>query len=147
VEMIQSNVANLFRQLYPYSDLEGITVRLKERRGGGSDYVLYATRGGRDVPISRLSDGQRLTLAQSFVLAVYRLMQHNAGFILMDEPIPYVDVNAKETFSATITKAVEEGVIRQVILATQDNELLEALLRNADRGNVKSNVIKLQRPS
>jgi len=147
VEMIQSNVANLFRQLYPYSDLEGITVRLKERRGGGSDYVLYATRGGRDVPISRLSDGQRLTLAQSFVLAVYRLMQHNAGFILMDEPIPYVDVNAKETFSATITKAVEEGVIRQVILATQDNELLEALLRNADRCNVKSNVIKLQRPS
>ncbi|MFP3196283.1 MAG: SMC family ATPase [Caldivirga sp.] len=147
VEMIQSNVANLFRQLYPYSDLEGITVRLKERRGGGSDYVLYATRGGRDVPISRLSDGQRLTLAQSFVLAVYRLMQHNAGFILMDEPIPYVDVNAKETFSATITRAVEEGVIRQVILATQDNELLEALLRNADRGNVKSNVIKLQRPS
>jgi len=146
VEVIQSNVANLFKQLYPYSDLEGITVRLKERRGGGSDYVLYAIRGGRDVPISRLSDGQRLTLAQSFVLAVYRLMRHNAGFILMDEPIPYVDVNAKETFSATITKAVEEGVIRQVILATQDNELLEALLRNADRGNIKSNVIKLQRP-
>lgn len=144
--IIQSKVASMFKQLYPYSDLEGISVKLKWRRDGGSDYVLYAIRGGRDVPVSRLSDGQRLTLAQSFVLAVYKLMNHNAGFILMDEPIPYVDISAKETFSQTIIKAVAEGMIRQVILATQDDRLVDALIRNAEGGGIKVNLIKLQRP-
>ena len=146
VNIIQSKVIDLFKQLYPYSDLEGITVKLQHRKGKGSDYVLYALRGGRDVPVSRLSDGQRLTLAQSFVLAVYRLMQHNLGFILMDEPIPYVDVNAKRAFSETITKAISEGMIKQVILATQDDTLLEALIKSSEDSKVRSNVIKLQRP-
>ena len=146
VNIIQSKVADLFRQLYPYSDLEGISVKLQYRRGRGSDYVLYALRGGRDVPISRLSDGQRLTLAQSFVLAVYRLMQHNLGFILMDEPIPYVDANAKRTFSKTIIKAISEGMINQVILATQDDVLLDALVKSSEEGKVGINVIRLQYP-
>ena len=146
VNIIQSKVVDLFKQLYPYSDLEGITVKLQHRRGKGSDYVLYALRGGRDVPISRLSDGQRLTLAQSFVLAVYRLMQHNLGFILMDEPIPYVDANAKRTFSETITRAISEGMINQVILATQDDALLEALIKSSEGSKVRSNIIRLQHP-
>ena len=133
----------VFKEVYPYSDIEGVSFRLSQRRGMGSDYVMNAVRGGREVPISRLSDGQRLIMAQAFVLAAYRFVKHNLSFMLLDEPIPYVDVRVKEMFSRALAKAVSSNLVRQVIVATQDEQMVNMLTKAFSEVGIAVNLIKL----
>ncbi|WP_243677860.1 hypothetical protein [Vulcanisaeta distributa] len=148
IRIVRDNVGSIFKLLYPYNDLEGagieVTVRDRGVVGVVSEYTLYAIRpGGRKVTISRLSDGQRLTIALSFLLSVYRATNHNVDFLLMDEPIPYVDVNIRRAFAALLTRFVNEGLVGQVIITTQSEDLVNDIVKAAEEANVKYSVIRL----
>ncbi|ADY02233.1 SMC domain-containing protein [Vulcanisaeta moutnovskia 768-28] len=148
IKIVRDNVGSIFEMLYPYDDLEGagieVTVKDKGIIGIVSEYTLYAFRpGGRKVTISRLSDGQRLTIALSFLLSVYRATNHNIDFLLMDEPIPYVDENIRRAFASLLTRFISEGLINQVIITTQSEGLVNDIVNAAREANVRYSMIKL----
>ena len=148
IRLVRDNVGPIFKALYPYEDLEnaGIEVTVKDRGviGVVSEYTLYAFRpGGRKVTISRLSDGQRLTIALSFLLSVYRATNHNIDFLLMDEPIPYVDQNIRKAFASLLVRLIKEGLVGQVIITTQSEDLANEIVSTARDEGVEYNMIKL----
>ncbi|BDR91769.1 AAA family ATPase [Vulcanisaeta souniana] len=148
IRVIKNNVGSIFKMLYPYGDLEGagieVTVRDRGIVGVVSEYTLYALRlGGRKVTISRLSDGQRLTIALSFLLSVYRSTNHNIDFLLMDEPVPYVDQNIRKAFATLLTRFIGEELIGQVIITTQSGDLVNDITNAAKENGIKYKVIKL----
>ncbi|GAB6943931.1 AAA family ATPase [Vulcanisaeta sp. JCM 14467] len=148
IRVIRDNVGSIFKSLYPYNDLEGagieVTVRDRGVVGVVSEYTLYAIRpGGRKVTISRLSDGQRLTIALSFLLSVYRATNHNIDFLLMDEPIPYVDANIRRAFASLLARFIGEGLVGQVIITTQSEDLVNDIINAAREANVKYSIIRL----
>ncbi len=93
--------------------------------------------------MSRLSDGQRLTIAISFVLAMYKLIDHKFGFILMDEPLPYVDENVKKALAALLVNILREGITNQVIIATQDSTLMNVISEEAKDTGIGIGTIEL----
>ncbi|MCG2862948.1 MAG: SMC family ATPase [Vulcanisaeta sp.] len=148
IRLVRDNVGPIFKTLYPYEDLEsaGIEVTVKDRGVVGvvSEYTLYAIRpGGRKVTVSRLSDGQRLTIALSFLLSVYRATNHNVDFLLMDEPIPYVDQNIRRAFASLLARLVKEGLVGQVIITTQSEDLLNDILDAARNAGVNYSITRL----
>ncbi len=148
IKMVRDNVGSIFKLLYPYNDLSGagieVTVRDRGVVGVVSEYTLYAIRpGGRKVAISRLSDGQRLTIALSFLLSVYRATKHNIDFLLMDEPIPYVDANIRRAFASLLARFVSEGLVGQVIITTQSEDLVNDIVSAAKEAGVKYGIIRL----
>ncbi|WP_243679883.1 hypothetical protein [Vulcanisaeta souniana] len=150
IRVIKNNVGSIFKMLYPYGDLEGAGIEVTVRDRGGivgvvSEYTLYALRlGGRKVTISRLSDGQRLTIALSFLLSVYRSTNHNIDFLLMDEPVPYVDQNIRKAFATLLTRFIGEELIGQVIITTQSGgDLVNDITNAAKENGIKYKVIKL----
>ena len=145
IEGIRDEFASMFRRMYPYGDLSGVSIELEQREKGDYAYALYALRRGRKVPMSRLSDGQRLTIAISFVLAMYKLVEHKFGFILMDEPLPYVDENVKSSFANLLINILREGISKQVIVATQDSSLMDSIVEKAKQSNIDINIIKLDK--
>ena len=148
INKVKDVFSQYFKQLYPYTDLTdtGIDIVTRERLGViTSEYSLYAIRLGRKVPMSRLSDGQRLTIALSFILSIYRIANHNINFLIMDEPIPYVDINVRQMFSKLITKLISEGIVNQIIIATQNKELVSMLINDAKEFNITTQLIEIIR--
>ncbi|MFB6470543.1 MAG: AAA family ATPase [Vulcanisaeta sp. AZ3] len=148
IRIVGDNVGPIFKSLYPYGDLENagieVTVRDSGVVGVVSEYTLFAFRsGGRKVTISRLSDGQRLTIALSFLLSVYRATSHNVDFLLMDEPIPYVDENIRKAFATLLARLIKEGLVGQIIITTQSDELKNDITNAAREAGIKYSVIEL----
>ncbi len=147
IRMVKNEVTSIFKALYPYGDLDGagIEVVVKEGVVGVvSEYTLYGIRSsGRKVPVSRLSDGQRLTIAFAFIIGVFKSSRHNVDFILMDEPIPYVDENIRRSFSNLIARLVKEGLVGQVILTTQSEELLKDVINACKSLGVEIHVTRI----
>jgi len=148
IKLVRDNVGPIFKTLYPYEDLEGagieVTVRDRGVVGVVSEYTLYAFRpGGRKVTVSRLSDGQRLTIALSFLLSVYRATSHNIDFLLMDEPIPYVDQNIRRAFASLLARLIREGLVGQVIITTQSEDLRNDVVNAARDAGINCRVVRL----
>ncbi|GGP21211.1 chromosome segregation protein SMC [Thermocladium modestius] len=143
IEGLAGEFNSMFKRIYPYGDLGGVAIELEQRERGDYAYALYAIRRGRKVPMSRLSDGQRLTIAISFVLAMYKLIDHKFGFILMDEPLPYVDENVKKALAALLVNILREGITNQVIIATQDSTLMNVISEEAKDTGIGIGTIEL----
>ena len=148
VEKVRDLVDNYFKLMYPYSDMSGagIELSIKERLGTlVSEYTLYGLRGGRRVPISRMSDGQRLTLSLSFMLSVYVVANHNVDFMIMDEPMPYVDVAIRSSFSTLVSKLVKECLVNQLIITSQSREFIDQIIREALKNNINTTLLSIER--
>ncbi len=148
VERVRDLVNSYFRSMYPYTDVSGagIELNIKERFGTIiSEYSLYGIRRGRRVPISRMSDGQRLTLALAFMLSVYVIANHNINFMIMDEPIPYVDVAIRSSFASLVTKLILEKFVRQVIITSQSREFINNIISEASKNGIKVSMINIVR--
>ncbi len=131
VDVLRDHVDSMFAQLYPYGDLRGAYLEA-EPRNDTVYYQLYAfSSGAARLPISKLSDGQRLTLALALVLAIYKSARHNVAFLFMDEPIPYVDEKVRRTFVEVLRRLLESDIVAQVVLATQSRELVDQAARSA----------------
>ncbi len=148
VEKVRDLVNRYFQLMYPYSDMSGASIELsvKERFGNViSEYVLYGVRSGKRVPISRMSDGQRLTLALAFMLSVYVVANHNVSFMIMDEPIPYVDEAIRSSFARLVTSLVKQGLVSQLIVTSQSREFIEKVVNEASANDIPVMLIRIVR--
>ena len=149
LEKVRGLIGEYFRMIYPYPDLVGATIDVVTRERLGvtiSEYMLYGIRrGGKKVPISRLSDGQRLTIALAFMISVYVIANHNVDFIIMDEPLPYVDVEVKKAFSNLITKLIEEKLVSQLIITSQSRDFIEMIIEEAKKTEIPTELIEVTR--
>ena len=123
------NMNMVFKEIYAHPDYTSLKIEVKraktEEGYERSVYNILAKRAsdGTWVPVySKLSDGQKVIVALSLVLSLFRIASRNFSTIILDEPVPNVDNECKEAILRSLTKL--RGV-RQIILATQDERFKE----------------------
>jgi DNA repair exonuclease SbcCD ATPase subunit len=119
---------------HPYFDRLRISV--EEQRVMGTDrnnYVIraYASSDGQTtLASSRLSTAQMNCAALSVYLALASGLEHNLGFVLLDDPSQSLDVEHKRALARLLSQS---GADVQLLVATQDEEFGEMLRRQWPR--------------
>jgi DNA repair exonuclease SbcCD ATPase subunit len=115
---------------HPYFDRLRISV--EEQRVMGTDrnnYVIraYASSDGQTtLASSRLSTAQMNCAALSVYLALASGLEHNLGFVLLDDPSQSLDVEHKRALARLLSQTSGD---LQLLIATQDEEFGEMLCR------------------
>lgn len=134
IKEIRDELARNFAKIYPYNDIVAVNLSLRDKA-----YEVDAELAdGNIIGISRLSDGQRLAVALSLVISIRKLLQPKLGFLLLDDPLPYVDPNVRSALAKLIASLSAEY---QVVVATQTEELPREVAANG----VDVEVIELSR--
>ncbi|ABO09054.1 AAA family ATPase [Pyrobaculum calidifontis] len=120
VEVVRSRFNEVFQSLYKYGDVVKVDAAVEPSRGYYDFYAISPS--GDRYGVSRLSDGQRLSIALSLALALREISQVKLGFLIFDEPIPYVDVNVRKAFAQLLTSLAGRY---QLLVATQSREFAE----------------------
>lgn len=131
INEIKNNLSKIFMELYPYGDISGVNIRAEDK-----GYEIEALLSeGAVMNIARLSDGQRLAAALSLVVAVREVMGLRLGFLLLDDPLPYVDPNVRAALAGLIAKLSSKY---QVVVATQSMDLAREIgSRGIDLGIIE----------
>lgn len=125
VRRVSDAMNSLLRAIYPYSDIEEVKLLVEEKRGPRSTFRVDVKIGGDWTPFTaRLSDGQKTVVVLALLASIFRLIPHNVGFMLLDEPLPNVDETIKLAFMRNIFKAAG---VSQVVITTQVERLAEEL--------------------
>jgi ATP-binding cassette subfamily B protein len=81
-------------------------------RQAGADKVIDCLPHGIDTQLGRVFDGgQELSMGQWQRLALARALQSDAPLLLLDEPVAWIDVNARERFFATLEQLKQHKII------------------------------------
>lgn len=81
-------------------------------RLAGADSIINRLPQGYDTQLGRMFDGgQELSMGQWQRLALARAMQSDAPILLLDEPVAWIDVNARRQFYDTIDQLKENKII------------------------------------
>ena len=81
-------------------------------RQAGADKVIDRLPHGIDTQLGRVFDGgQELSMGQWQRLALARALQSDAPLLLLDEPVAWIDVNAREQFFATLEQLKQHKII------------------------------------
>ena len=122
LEVARNRFNEIFLSLYKYGDIVRVNADLEQRRGY---YEFYAvTPAGDKYGISKLSDGQRLSIALALALTLREIAHTNLGFVIFDEPIPYVDANIRKAFVELVKTLAGQ---HQIVVATQARDFANAL--------------------
>ena len=135
LERIRSNMNKTFRQLYVHPDLVEVDIRAVEV-AKRSIYEIYVRRSsdGEWVPIySKLSDGQRLMIALSLLLSIYKLYPHNIDFILLDEPFANINGECRKSILKLLARTDSP---QQVLIATQDETIISLIKKIIDKDKI-----------
>lgn len=122
LETAKARFNETFLALYKYGDIVRVNADLEQRRGYYDFYAVTPT--GDRYGISKLSDGQRLSIALALALALRDIAKTDVGFIMFDEPIPYVDVNIRNAF-VELVKTLSAQY--QIVVATQSRDFADML--------------------
>lgn len=108
---------------HPYFDL--LRINVEQQRVSGVDRNNYVLRtvasvdGEASLASSRLSTAQMNCVALSVYLALAERLEHNLGFIILDDPSQSLDTEHKEA----LTRVLDElDPALQFVIATQDVE-------------------------
>ncbi|MEM4665982.1 MAG: AAA family ATPase [Thermofilum sp.] len=125
VRKISDTMNLLLKSIYPYSDIEEVKLEVEEVRGLRSTFKVAVKVGGEWTPFTaRLSDGQKTVVILALLTSIFKLLPHNVGFMLLDEPLPNVDERVKLTYMQNIFKTAG---VNQVVITTQAERLAETL--------------------
>ncbi|MFN3804340.1 MAG: AAA family ATPase [Pyrobaculum sp.] len=113
---------DIFLSIYKYGDIVKVGADIEHRKGHYDFYAISPT--GDRLGISKLSDGQRLSLAIALALALRETSQIRLGFLIFDEPIPYVDINVRTAFMDLIKSLASRY---QLVIASQSREFVDML--------------------
>lgn len=81
-------------------------------RLSGADRVAEAQTDGYDTLLGRTFDGgQELSMGQWQRLALARALQSDAPVLLLDEPVAWIDVAARQQFYATLEQLKQDKII------------------------------------
>lgn len=123
VQEIQDELWRNFNKIYPYKDIAAVRLALRDN----AYEVEAVTADGATIGISKLSDGQRLAVALSLVISMRKLLGPKLGFLLLDDPLPYVDPNVRSALAGLIASLGREY---QVVVATQTEDLPREIASN-----------------
>ncbi len=112
----------IFLDIYRYGDITNVSVDLEQKSGHYQFYAISPT--GEKFGISKLSDGQRLSLAVALALALRMMAATKLAFLIFDEPLPYVDREVKSAFVNMVKNLAERY---QLFLASQSREFIDML--------------------
>uniref|UniRef100_A0A7C4FDP7 Rad50/SbcC-type AAA domain-containing protein n=1 Tax=Thermofilum pendens TaxID=2269 RepID=A0A7C4FDP7_THEPE len=126
VKELNEEMNSLLKLLYPYSDIEGVRLLVEENpKTRRNLFKLEVKIRGEWTPFTiRLSDGQKTVIMLILLSAFFKRLSHNAGFLILDEPLPNVDEKVKLMFMQNIFKAAG---VRQVLITTQAEDVVRAL--------------------
>jgi len=126
VKELNEEMNSLLRVLYPYPDIEGVRLLVEENPKTKRNFfkLEVKTHGGWTPFTSRLSDGQKTVIVLILLSAFFKRLSHNAGFLILDEPLPNVDEKVKLAFMQNIFKAAG---VRQVLITTQAEDVVKVI--------------------
>jgi exonuclease SbcC len=137
VETAQVEIAKLYRELcnHPYFDDIRISVESQLVSGIERNNYLIRTLSSTDnrqtLASSRLSTAQMNCVALSVYLALATQLQHNLGFVILDDPSQNLDTEHKQALVDILSRLAPQ---LQVLVGTQDSELDE-LIGNASNAD------------
>jgi len=121
---VTGHLREILRAIYPYRDIEDVRLAVEEKKGK-SIYSLEVRVGGEwNSFSSRLSEGQKMIVVLALLAAFFKTVKHNAGFLLLDEPVPNVDVRVKERVFRGLSETLG---LRQVVFTTQAVDVAKSL--------------------
>jgi DNA repair exonuclease SbcCD ATPase subunit len=138
VDGAQVEIARLYKELcnHPYFDSIQISVESQLVSGIERNNYFIRTHASTDnrqtLASSRLSTAQMNCVALSVYLALATELQHNLGFIILDDPSQNLDTVHKEALVRILARLAPE---LQVLVGTQDSELDE-LIGSSTAGGV-----------
>lgn len=96
-----------------FGDIEHPTVSVKKAAElSGADKVAESQINGYDTLLGRMFDGgQELSMGQWQRLALARALQADAPVLLLDEPVAWIDIAARQQFYDTLDKLKQDKII------------------------------------
>jgi len=124
IERVSTYMREIVSRVYPYGDIEDVRLSVEEK-GEKSVYSIEVKMGGEWRPFTaRLSEGQKMVVILALMLSFYKTVSHSASFILLDEPVPNVDMRVKEAIFRGVADVLG---IQQVVFTTQAIEVAKRL--------------------
>jgi recombinational DNA repair ATPase RecF/uncharacterized protein (UPF0212 family) len=130
VDSAQVDIARLYRELcnHPYFDDIAISVESQLVSGIERNNYFIRTHASVDnrqtLASSRLSTAQMNCVALSVYLALATQLQHNLGFVILDDPSQNLDTEHKQALVRILSRLAPQ---LQVLVGTQDSELDELI--------------------
>jgi DNA repair exonuclease SbcCD ATPase subunit len=130
VDSAQVDIAKLYKELcnHPYFDSIKISVESQLLSGIERNNYFIRTYSSTDnrqtLASSRLSTAQMNCVALSVYLALAAQLQHNLGFVILDDPSQNLDTEHKQALVGILSRLAPQ---LQVLIGTQDSELDELI--------------------
>ncbi len=130
VDTAQVDIAKLYKELcnHPYFDNIQISVESQLLSGIERNNYFIRTHSSTDnrqtLASSRLSTAQMNCVALSVYLALATQLQHNLGFVILDDPSQNLDTEHKQALVGILSRLAPQ---LQVLVGTQDSELDELI--------------------
>jgi DNA repair exonuclease SbcCD ATPase subunit len=134
VDSAQVDIAKLYKELcnHPYFDDIQISVESQLLSGIERNSYFIRTHSSTDnrqtLASSRLSTAQMNCVALSVYLALATQLQHNLGFVILDDPSQNLDTEHKQALVGILSRLAPQ---LQVLVGTQDTELDELIGHSA----------------
>jgi DNA repair exonuclease SbcCD ATPase subunit len=125
VDSAQVDIAKLYKELcnHPYFDDIRIAVESQLVSGIERNNYFIRTHSSTDnrqtLASSRLSTAQMNCVALSVYLALATQLQHNLGFVILDDPSQNLDTKHKQALVGILSRLAPQ---LQVLVGTQDSE-------------------------
>jgi DNA repair protein SbcC/Rad50 len=137
VEESRPGIESFYKKLCNHPYFDDIRVETEEKNVRGLTRNTYTIRAlstddrKETLASSRLSTGQMNCVALSIYLALARVLSHNLGFVILDDPSQNLDSEHKVAL-ANILKGLQPNT--QLLVASQDAEL-QGILRTELAGD------------
>jgi DNA repair protein SbcC/Rad50 len=127
VETVNHYMANIWPNLYPYSDYVSIAIKIEE-----GDYVLQLQeRSGRWTNVEGIASGGERSLACLALRIAFSLaLAPQLRILILDEPTHNLDQKAVEELAKVLRENISE-FMDQVFIITHDERLQEAVTGKA----------------
>lgn len=133
----QIEIARLYKELcnHPYFDELRISVESQLVSGVERNSYFIRAQASTDhrqtLASSRLSTAQMNCVALSVYLALATQLQHNLGFVILDDPSQNLDTEHKQALVGILARLAPQI---QVLVGTQDSELDQLIGRSTADG-------------
>ena len=130
VENAQVDIARLYKELCNHPYFDDIEISVESQRLSGIERNNYfirthaSTDNRQTLASSRLSTAQMNCVALSVYLALATQLQHNIGFVILDDPSQNLDTEHKQALVGILSRLAPQ---LQVLVGTQDSELDELI--------------------
>jgi DNA repair protein SbcC/Rad50 len=125
------DISRTYERLSQHPYFDGLKIEVGQKTVQGVDrntyrIIAYSSRDGqRTFASSRLSTAQMNCVALSAYLSLAKVLSHNLGFVMMDDPSQNLDSPHKEALASVIKELLPS---EQLVIGTHDSEF-DGLLR------------------